>query len=565
MVECRLCLSVSHKEGPTSPTLDPDSPHLFLLFVFLQHAAASLTTGFVIGGLLALVTLLLLSAIFSGSEVALFSLSASAKESIAARADAASRRVLGLLERPQQLLITILILNTFVNVAAAVLAAVLTGALATAQNWNPTIVLILEVFVLAFVLLVVSEITPKLIATRHAVEYSRAVSGLLSVLHWLLYPLSGLLARSTRLMQGRLKKGGRRISSEDLKTLADVGEAHGTLELEERELIHSIVEFGETSVREIMVSRLDVVALPLSATLSETLELIRESGHSRIPLYVDHLDNILGIIYAKDLLPHLNRSDGTARLDWTRIARPAIFVPMGKKLDDLLKDFQTKKTHIAIVVDEYGGTAGLVTLEDVLEEIVGEIRDEHDETEEELYEQVDESTFRFDARINLDDVNDIVGTELDTETYDFETLGGLIFHITGSIPQEGDEMEFDTLRMRVEAVDNHRIGQVLVEVLPSVDVELGEDQDLEQRAVDEELRDLRDNESVPRADKARHTLPHDDLTEVARNVAERERGSESNAREGDAADRRTSDGSRSSARDSDEEGVPVENRSERRR
>ncbi len=475
-------LTVSHSEGSTSPTLDPDTPPLFLLLVLLQHAAAPLTSGFIVGGIITLVLLLFLSALFSGSEVALFSLSAPSKESLAERADAAGRRVLKLLERPRQLLITILILNTFANVAAAVLAAVLTGSLAAAQNWNPTVTLILEVLVLAFVLLVVSEITPKLIATRHSVAYSRAVSGLLTVLHRLLYPLSNLLAHSTRLMEGRMNAAGRRISSEDLKALADVGEAHGTLEFEERELIYSIVEFGETSVREIMVSRLDVVALPLSATLAETLELIRESGHSRIPLYVDHLDNILGILYAKDLLPHLNRRDASSRLDWTRIARPANFVPMGKKLDDLLKDFQTKKTHIAIVVDEYGGTAGLVTLEDVLEEIVGEIRDEHDETEEALFERVDESTFRFDARINLDDVNEIVGTRLDTETYDFETLGGLIFHITGSIPREGDEMEFESLKIRVEAVDNHRIGQVLVEVAPPSEVEeVGEDVGVEER------------------------------------------------------------------------------------
>ncbi len=375
-------------------------------------------------------------------------------------------RVIRLLERPRQLLISLLVLNTLVNVATAVLAAMLTAAVASAQNWNLTLTLVVEVLVITFVLIVMSELSPKLLAARHATRFARTTSGLLMILHRVLYPISNLLAKSTRLMQARMTSSSRRLSSEDLRVLADVGESHGTLEEEERELIYSIVEFGETSVREIMVSRLDIVSLPVTSTLEETLALIRESGHSRMPLYVDHLDNILGIIYAKDLLHHMNRREGSARLDWTRIARPAIFVPMGKKLGDLLKDFQTKKTHIAIVVDEYGGTAGLVTLEDVLEEIVGEIRDEHDETEEELYERVDESTYRFDARINLDDVNELVGIELDTETYDFETLGGLIFHLTGSIPQEGDEIEFDSLKIRVEAVENHRIGQVLVSVEP---------------------------------------------------------------------------------------------------
>lgn len=408
--------------------------------------------------------------------MALFSLTGPSKDALAERSDRASARVLKLLERPRQLLISILILNTLVNVAAAIIAAVLTGSIAVAMNWSPTVTIVLEVLILTFVLLVMSEITPKLIATQHAVTYSRTVGGFLTVLHRILYPLSNLLASSTRLMQGRVSPGKRYISSEDLKALADVGEAHGTLEEEERELIYSIVEFGETSVREIMVSRLDVVALPISATLDEALALIRSSGHSRMPLYVDHLDNILGVVYAKDLLPHLHQDEGASRLDWTRIARPAIFVPLGKKLGDLLKDFQTKKTHIAIVVDEYGGTAGLVTLEDVLEEIVGEIRDEHDERDEELFERVDEQCYRFDARINLDDINEILGTELDTEAYDFETLGGLIFHVTGSIPDQGDEIEFDPLKMRIETLENHRIGQVLVEVLPAeVEEELAED------------------------------------------------------------------------------------------
>ncbi|MEX0821776.1 MAG: CNNM domain-containing protein, partial [Rhodothermales bacterium] len=361
--------------------MDPDPVTLFFLLL-PQYAVSSLSATFVLSSLAALIGLLLLSAVFSGSEVALFSLTDPAKEALAERDDPASRRVLQLLERPRQVLITILILNTFVNVAAAILAAVLTGRVAAYLNWNHTVAVLLEVLVLTFVILVMSEITPKLIATRHATAFSRAVSGPLAMLHYLLNPLSTLLARSTQLLRRRMGPNSSRISSADLKALADVGQAHGTLEEEERELIYSIVEFGETSVREIMVSRLDVVALPITASFTEALEIIRTTGHSRMPLYVDHLDNIMGIVYAKDLLPLLPSNNGSTMIDWARAARPAIFVPLGKKLDELLKDFQAKKTHIAIVVDEYGGTAGLVTLEDVLEEIVGEIRDEHDESED---------------------------------------------------------------------------------------------------------------------------------------------------------------------------------------
>lgn len=448
--------------------MDPDpASHPFLALLFQAAPGAPIDQGAFLVGIVVLLLLLFASALFSGSEVALFSLNEQARSNLAARNDRASRRVLRLLEEPRQLLVTILILNTSVNVAAAILSALLTGVVAEAQQWNPALTVVLEVVVLTFVLLVLSEISPKLIATRNAVAFSRRVSGLILVLHRVLFPISNLLARSTQALHRRLKPNlHRRISTEDLKAMADVGEANGTLEEAERELIYSIVEFGETTVREIMVSRLDMVALPVTASLGEAFELIRESGHSRLPLYIDHLDNILGVVYAKDLLPYLRQKDETEQVDWTRIARPAIFVPLGKKLDDLLKDFQTRKTHIAVVVDEYGGTAGLVTLEDVLEEIVGDIRDEHDEDEEELYQQLDPHTYRFDARINLDDLNDVLHLDLDTEAYDFETLGGLVFHLTGAIPKPGETMTFENLHLQVETVENHRIGSVLVRVQP---------------------------------------------------------------------------------------------------
>jgi len=387
--------------------------------------------------------------------------------------DAASERVLRLLRHPRRLLVTILLLNTLTNVAAAILAAIITAQVATEMGLNDTLIIALEMLVLTFVLLVVSEITPKLVATQHALAFSRRISGPLWMFHRLLAPLSTVLAGSMHSIQRWLKPSTvQRISSEDVKTMAEIGEEHGSLELQERELINSIIEFGETTVREIMISRLDVVALPVTATLSEALQIIRESGHSRLPLYVEHLDNILGIVYAKDLLPYLRdeapEGDDTYHVDLTRMARPPMFVPQGRKLDDLLKDFQRKKTHMAIVVDEYGGTAGLVTLEDVLEEIVGDIRDEHDEADEVLYEQVSDDTYRFDARINLDEINALTGISLDTQRFDFETLGGLIFHLTGDIPAEGDEVTFEMLHLQVETVDNHRIGQVLVTVQPPV-------------------------------------------------------------------------------------------------
>lgn len=418
---------------------------------------------FVAGGLLLLV-LLLLSSLFSGSEVALFTLDSSDKEELEAEDDAASKRVVRLLNHPRTVLVTILIMNTVVNVGAAITAAVMTHEIAEANNWSPVATLLIEVVILTFVILVVSEITPKLIASKQPIAFAKRMSGILVFLHRVLMPLSSLLARSMAAFHGKFEGLNERISAEDLKTIAEIGEASGTLEQDEKKLIHSIVEFGETSVREIMCSRLDIVALNVNATIEEAIDIIRGNSHSRLPLYVEHLDNILGIVYAKDLLRFQTEQPKEKTVDWTRLARPAIFVPLGKMLDDLLTDFQAKRTHIAIVVDEYGGTAGLVTLEDVLEEVVGEIRDEHDEDEEGLIQRVSDSEFMVDAKIDLDELFQALELELDTEQFDFETLGGLIFHLAREIPNEGDAFEHGPLHLTVDETENNRILQVRLRI-----------------------------------------------------------------------------------------------------
>ena len=439
----------------------PPAPELFSILMFQDVA---LNVGELVAGGLVLLVLLVLSSLFSGSEVALFTLDTGQKEDLAAAEDAASKRVSRLLNHPRTVLVTILIMNTIVNVGAAITAAVMTHEVATANDWSPVATLVIEVIVLTFVILVVSEITPKLIASRQPIAFSKAMSGILVLLHRMLMPVSSLLARSMAAFHGRFESLNERISAEDLKTIAEIGEASGTLEQEEKALIHSIVEFGETSVREIMISRLDIVALDVNASIEDAINIIRENGHSRLPLYVEHLDNILGIVYAKDLLRFQTEKPGETSLDWTRLSRPAIFVPLGKMLDDLLTDFQARRTHIAIVVDEYGGTAGLVTLEDVLEEIVGEIRDEHDEEEEELIDRIGDNEFLVDARIDLDDLFDALGLEMDTEQFDFETLGGLIFHLAREIPGEGDMFEHGPLHLTVGGVENNRILQVRLRV-----------------------------------------------------------------------------------------------------
>ncbi|MEM1115986.1 MAG: hemolysin family protein [Bacteroidota bacterium] len=415
----------------------------------------------------ALVFLLALSGLFSGSEVALFSITHAEKEALGTSGRSASGRVLRLLERPRRLLVAILMLNTVVNVGAAILSTQLMLAAAERFGWSEVAALVANVVGLTFVLLVTSEIAPKLVASRRPTRFAEAVSGLLGPLVRLVAPLADLLAAMASRLQARFHADDDSLSPDDIKTMADVGEAQGSLEESERALIHSIVEFGETCVREVMVSRVDVTALSTDASLAEALAMIRESGHSRFPLYQDHLDSVLGVVYAKDLLPYVDGGAEHPTPDWTAIARKPLFVPPAKALDDMLADFQQSNTHMAIVVDEYGGTAGLVTLEDLLEEVVGEIRDELDRPEDDdLVCEVEPGVYRAEARVDLDDLAEQVGVEMDTDAFDFETLGGLILHVAGDIPEAGDEVAYERLQLRVEAVEDNRIQHVRVEVGP---------------------------------------------------------------------------------------------------
>lgn len=450
-------------DAPTTLEADaPPSRAVFYLWTFSGvlglEPAALITAGVLF------VLFLLISAWLSGSETALLSLRTVGRVA-GAEADPALHRLQELLAYPRHLLITLQLLNTLAKVGAALTAVLLAAHLAARAPWPPAVMLPTALLGVALMLLVVGELTPRLLARRYAEIFTRRGVTMVWVLQRMLYPIADALVRLTAYVQQRFRASERPLSAEELKALEVIqnGSRFGE---DERELLTAILEFGETTVREIMVSRLDVVAIPETATFDEVLACIRTSGYSRLPLYAEHLDNILGIVYAKDLLPYLGEAALNRPLNWRELARPAMFVPLSKRLGDLLRDFQRRKTHMAIVVDEYGGTAGLVTLEDVLEEIVGDIRDEHDASEPVLYEQIDAYTYRVDARMNLDDLAELLGIELDTESFDFETLGGLIFHLLGVIPTPGDEVQYGSLHLRVETVENHRIGQVLVRVEP---------------------------------------------------------------------------------------------------
>ncbi len=407
------------------------------------------------------------SAFFSGSETAMFSLSKLKIQHLRESGIPAALRVVRLLERPKQLLVTILIGNTLVNVAAATTAALLTADLSQKFNFSKDLALIFMMIIVTFLILMVGEITPKIIAVKNAVALAQRVGLILQFLNVLFFLFSWILVKFTEAISHLfgIKEVGVFFSQEELKTLIEVSEEKGTIEEDEREMIHSIFEFSHTSVREIMVPRIDMLCVESNTSLDELIEIIKENGYTRIPVYQGRVDNILGIIHAKDLLPYIkSEKDGVSNqvISLSKLARPVQFVPENKKIDDLLREFQREKAHLAIVVDEYGGTAGLITLEDILEEIVGEIQDEYD-TERPLIRKIDDYAYLVDGKMNIYELQEIIQVTLPIrEGYD--TVAGLIFDQTGYVPKEQEVIHFDKIDFIIEKINRNRIVSVRLNI-----------------------------------------------------------------------------------------------------
>ena len=395
------------------------------------------------------------------------SLNGSASEELKERNDARSRRLLQLIEDKNEFL---LVLRTTISILSVTFTVLLFHTLYTAPpfaNSSRIAIFVGTIFLLSVLLIIARRIIPKIVAARFALPFALRGITFVFVVHQLSKPLTRPITRWFHTSIGYGKPDVHFLSGEDLKAMADIGEAQGTIEEEERELIHSIVDFRDMEVKDIMVNRMDMHAISTTMMIRDAIQLVQTSGHSRLPLYEEHLDNVIGIVYAKDLLAYLPKNgQENFTPDWVLIAREPFFVPASKPLDEMLKNFKTKKKHLAIVLDDYGGTAGLVTMEDVLEELVGDIRDEFDDAEVDLHVQLSESSHLFDARIHLDDFSDVLNLGLNTEEFDFDTLGGLIFHLKGEIPLQGDEVFYDSLKMRIESIENHRIGRILIQVLP---------------------------------------------------------------------------------------------------
>lgn len=417
------------------------------------------TTG--VGLSLVVIAILLgFSALISGSEVAYFSLSPAEKHKIAGRSLKRNIYVHKNLESPEQLLATILVANNFINVGVVIISSFTVDSLVDFSQ-EPILGFIIQVIVISFIILLFGEIIPKVYSTHHALKFARFIAFPLYFLIKILKPINSILIYSTSFINSRIKAYNQHISVDELSQALELTSQNELKE--DKDILKGIVKFGNKSVVEIMRSRVDVVSADIDFSFSKIMKLITETGFSRIPVYSETFDNIKGILYIKDLLPHAHKS---ATFRWQTIIRPPFYVPETKKIDDLLEEFQKNKVHMAIVVDEYGGTSGIVTLEDVLEEIVGEISDEFDE-EEKFYTKISENKYLFDGKTLLNDFYKVIQTEdtiFDEVKGEADTLAGLYLELKGEIPSKNDTITYKNYVFTIEAVDNRRIKQIKVEI-----------------------------------------------------------------------------------------------------
>jgi putative hemolysin len=423
--------------------------------------------------------LVLLNGVFVAAEIALVTIRRSRIEQLIDEGNRGALRVRRLVDDPGRFLAVIQLGITFIGFLASAFAAislvvVLQDALVSfglTDDLAGPISLIVVTALVALFTIVFGELVPKSLALAHPDRFSLVLAGPVDVMGRLLGPLVSALTWITRRISTALGadvSNAARISAEELKLIVERGGEQGILEAEEEQMIHAVIELGERRLHEVMVPRTAMVALPVDATLDQAIATIVEGGHSRIPVYEDTVDAIVGLLYAKDLLPVL-ANEQVARPALRTLLRTPVFVPESMSIDDLLHEFQRRKVHIAIVLDEYGGTAGLVTIEDLLEEIVGEIQDEYD-VEEPIVVRLSDHEVRIDGRADIDDLADAFDIELELEDEDeYDTVGGLIFHRLGDVPRPGDTVAVDGLTLTVETTDGRRVGKVLAVRTPPRD------------------------------------------------------------------------------------------------
>ena len=415
------------------------------------------TTGAIVAVVLACI-LLVFSGYASGSEIAFFSLSPNDLNELDEEKNDSDRQIIALREDSERTLATILITNNLVNVTIIMLCNYFFDHIVDfgGAYWLQFVVITI---LLTFLLLLFGEIMPKVYAGQHALAFCRFSAGGILRLSSLFRPLSAILIRSGMLAEKVVKKENHVLSVDDLEQALELTDENDLKE--EKDMLEGIVRFGDETAKEVMTSRQDVVDLDFRSSFPDVLKCIVENNYSRIPVYQGSIDNIRGILYIKDLLPHLSKP---ASFRWQSLIRPPYFVPETKKIDDLLRDFQENKVHIAIVVDEFGGTSGIITLEDILEEIVGEINDEYDE-EEKNYTRVNANTYIFEGKTLLSDFYKIF--DLDDETFeevegDADSLAGLLLEIKGDFPELNEKIDYQNFTFAVTELDGHRISKIKV-------------------------------------------------------------------------------------------------------
>ena len=411
-------------------------------------------------GLLAIVALLFCSALLSGAAVALFSLSEKDIDEINQDNNSKGKIISKLLEKPKKLLATLMIANNFVNITI-ILFFSLIGDNLFAAIANPTLKFIVEIITITFLILLFGEVVPKVYASRKNIKFAKLAAYPIAFLDKLLSPISIPMRAITIYLHNKLGKQKTNFSVDQLSQALELTTSEDS-STEEQKILEGIVSFGNTDTRQVMSPRIDIFALEITETFADICPKIIDKGYSRIPVYRDNIDQIEGVLYVKDLLPHIN----TNEFDWKLLLREPFFVPENKKLDNLLKDFQGMKSHLAIVVDEYGGTSGLVSLEDVIEEIVGDISDEFDD-EHLNFSQIDEKNFLFEGKINLKDFYRII--DVDEEVFEnrkgeAETLAGFILEILGNFPKKNQKVSFENCLFTIETVDQKRIKQIKVTI-----------------------------------------------------------------------------------------------------
>lgn len=409
-------------------------------------------------GIIAIAFFLLCSAMVSASEVALFSLTQQDLNTLSEEDSSKANLISKLLQRPKKLLATILVANNFSHIGVVIVFSFVGNDIFSAIE-STVLKFVVEVILITFLILLFGEVLPKIYASRNNIQFSKFVANPLSILDKLLSPISFPMRAVSVYLHEKLGRQKSNISVDQLSQALGLTSTEDTTS-EEQKILEGIVSFGNTDTKQVMSPRIDIFALEMEETFAEIYEKIVDKGYSRIPVYRESIDHIEGVLFVKDLIPHINKKE----FDWIKLIREPFFVPENKKLDDLLKEFQSKKSHLAIVVDEYGGTSGLVSLEDIIEEIVGDISDEFDD-ENLNFSQIDDKNFLFEGKINLKDFYRIV--DVDEEIFEIskgeaETLAGFILEILGNFPKKGQKIHFTNVHFTIEAVDKKRIKQLKV-------------------------------------------------------------------------------------------------------